>query len=48
MQSKKAGIMENTLLKIIIGAIFLAVVIGIYWIYKNEINTIIATAFNPF
>ena len=48
IKSKKAEIMESTLLKIIIGAAFLAVAIGIYWIYRNEINAIIATTFLPF
>ena len=48
MKSKKAEIMESTMLKIIIGAAFLAVAIGIYWVYRNEINAIIATTFLPF
>lgn len=40
--------MEDKLPILIIGAITLLVLIGIYWIYKNEINTIIATTFLPF
>jgi hypothetical protein len=48
IKSRKSAIMESTLARIIIGALFLAVAIAIYLIFSGHSKTIIASSMNFF